>query len=62
MNYKILTRRLTFYSQGFGSMTNAEQESQIGQWVRERIVIFSGILREIEQAIPLYYSNYEPKN
>jgi hypothetical protein len=51
MSYQNLKKKLLFYSLWWCEMSAEERKGFTGKWVRERIEIFDGILKEIEKHI-----------
>jgi len=50
MKFKILHTKLIYYRQWYHSMNEVEQMSFVGRWVMTRIIIFEGMIKEIESS------------
>jgi len=51
MSYKAVARRLSFYSKWYACLPIDQLQGFTGKWVMERIIIFSGILKDMDTGI-----------
>lgn len=53
-----LTRKLIFYQSWYYSLPLLERNAWLGQWILERIEIFSGLVRDLERSVGSWSSPF----
>lgn len=50
MKFEIVHSKLVFYRKWLHSMNDIERTGFVGEWVMQRVIIFEGIVKEVESS------------
>lgn len=60
--YAHINRRYLFFLNWYRAMSEAERTSIIGMWVHERVIIFNGLLLQMDRSVGVMHSRSSGSN